>query len=135
MTIPSQVTRTSMSILERAGASTESFPVYARPIGLNTGTSTSPVRPIGDGDHAGEAMVLDHRAMHLAALRRRNPHGMFAAMRLRPILLCIALTACGRVASAPTPATSYPTSYETIITGGKIVDGTGNAWMYGDVGI
>jgi len=60
---------------------------------------------------------------------------MFAAMRLRPILLCIALTACGRVASAPTPATSYPTSYETIITGGKIVDGTGNAWMYGDVGI
>jgi dihydroorotase/N-acyl-D-amino-acid deacylase len=31
--------------------------------------------------------------------------------------------------------TSYPTSYETIITGGRIVDGTGNAWVYGDIGI
>src|SRR4029079_2698614 len=33
------------------------------------------------------------------------------------------------------PAASYPSSYETIITGGKIIDGTGNAWVYGDVGI
>jgi dihydroorotase/N-acyl-D-amino-acid deacylase len=33
-----------------------------------------------------------------------------------------------------TPASSYP-PYETVISGGKIVDGTGNAWFYGDVGI
>jgi dihydroorotase/N-acyl-D-amino-acid deacylase len=60
---------------------------------------------------------------------------MFAAMRHLP-LLALALAACARPSSAPTPAgASYPSSYETIITGGKIVDGTGNPWIYGDVGI
>ena len=60
---------------------------------------------------------------------------MFALMRL--ILLAIALTACARASSAPAPAasTSYPDSYETIIAGGRIVDGTGNAWFYGDIGL
>src|SRR6185369_12081373 len=44
--------------------------------------------------------------------------------------------ACGRpssTASAPSP--SYPSSYETVISGGRIVDGTGNAWFYGDIGV
>ena len=56
---------------------------------------------------------------------------MFAAMRL--FILAFALAACTRPSSAPAPA--YPASYETVITGGKIVDGTGNPWFYGDVGI
>src|SRR4051812_44007153 len=48
----------------------------------------------------------------------------------------LALTACARASSnTAAPAASYPSSYETIITGGKIIDGTGNAWVYGDVGI
>jgi dihydroorotase/N-acyl-D-amino-acid deacylase len=56
---------------------------------------------------------------------------------MRPSLAIafVALAACTRASSAPTPATSYPTSYETIITGGKIVDGTGNPWVYGDIGL
>jgi len=59
---------------------------------------------------------------------------MFATMK--PILiLALALAACTHASNAPAPAPSYPGSYETIITGGKIVDGTGNAWFYGDVGI
>jgi dihydroorotase/N-acyl-D-amino-acid deacylase len=53
---------------------------------------------------------------------------------MRPLLLSvIALAACARATSAPTPAAA--SSYETVITGGKIIDGTGNAWVYGDVGI
>ena len=53
---------------------------------------------------------------------------------MRPLLISvIALAACARATSAPTPAAA--SSYETIITGGKIIDGTGNAWVYGDVGI
>ena len=60
---------------------------------------------------------------------------MFAAMTPRLLLLAFVLAACTRASSAPTPAAAYPTSYETIITGGKIVDGTGNPWFYGDVGI
>lgn len=35
-------------------------------------------------------------------------------------------------AAAPRPANA---SYDVVITGGRIVDGTGNAWFYGDVGI
>jgi len=59
---------------------------------------------------------------------------MFAAMK--PIvILAVALAACTRASTAPTPTVAYPASYETIITGGRIVDGTGNAWFYGDVGI
>ena len=54
---------------------------------------------------------------------------------MRSIILAIALAACAPSSNVPTPATSYPTSYETVITGGKIIDGTGNAWVYGDVGI
>jgi len=58
---------------------------------------------------------------------------MFALMR-QPFLLVFAFAACTR-ASAPAPTPSYPSAYETIITGGKIVDGTGNAWVYGDLGL
>lgn len=37
-----------------------------------------------------------------------------------------------RPSTAPAPARD---AYDVIITGGRIVDGTGNAWHYGDVGI
>ena len=54
---------------------------------------------------------------------------------MRPtLLLALGLAACARPnSSAPTPAAA--SSYETIITGGKIIDGTGNAWVYGDIGL
>jgi N-acyl-D-amino-acid deacylase len=59
-------------------------------------------------------------------------HGM------RSILLCavaaVATTACaGRI--APPAATPAGTPYDVVIENGRIVDGTGNAWFYGDVAI
>jgi dihydroorotase/N-acyl-D-amino-acid deacylase len=58
--------------------------------------------------------------------------------RMRRILLCtvaaLVSTACaGRIA----PSTGTPTGapYDVIIENGRIVDGTGNAWYYGDVAI
>ena len=50
------------------------------------------------------------------------------------LLFVLSFAACTRGPSpAPSPAASG--SYETIISGGKIIDGTGNAWVYGDIGI
>ena len=44
--------------------------------------------------------------------------------------------ACARVTGAPnTVAAPASASYDVVITGGRIVDGTGNAWFYGDVGL
>ena len=43
------------------------------------------------------------------------------------------LAACARPASvAPTPDSG---AYDVVIENGRVVDGTGNPWMYGDVGI
>jgi N-acyl-D-amino-acid deacylase len=33
------------------------------------------------------------------------------------------------------PINSFSQKYDLILTGGKIVDGSGNSWFYGDVGI
>jgi N-acyl-D-amino-acid deacylase len=42
----------------------------------------------------------------------------------------------GACAGNPRPASASPQgSYDVVISGGKIVDGTGNPWYYGDVGI
>jgi len=53
-------------------------------------------------------------------------------MSRRFLIVMLALSACTRPSTAPSTA---PSSFDTVILGGKIVDGTGNAWYYGDVGI
>jgi N-acyl-D-amino-acid deacylase len=43
---------------------------------------------------------------------------------------------CAAPRTAPGPvARSAPTSYDVVIANGRIVDGTGDVWFYGDVGI
>ena len=49
--------------------------------------------------------------------------------RIRCWACALALTLAGL------PAVAQSGSYDIVILGGKIVDGTGNAWFYGDVGI
>ncbi|HJQ20075.1 MAG TPA: D-aminoacylase [Gemmatimonadaceae bacterium] len=54
-------------------------------------------------------------------------------MRKAVIAFMLATSACARSTTPSTaPAT---TSFTTVVTGGRIVDGTGNPWFYGDVGI
>lgn len=54
------------------------------------------------------------------------------AKRSLAILLLIILASC---ASGGRGSAGAGSSYDVVITGGRIVDGTGNPWYYGDVGI
>jgi len=62
---------------------------------------------------------------------------MFARMKLLPSLgaALLALAACTRPSAIGTPDVADTRSYDVVISNGKIVDGTGNPWFYGDVGI
>jgi len=52
-------------------------------------------------------------------------------MNLRlPLLALLATAAC-----ASATRSGEPTTYDVVISGGRIVDGTGNPWTYGDIGI
>jgi N-acyl-D-amino-acid deacylase len=60
-------------------------------------------------------------------------------MNMRSIALCIAATAalaaCTQPTTAPAPSRTSGQRFDMIIENGRIVDGTGAAWFYGDVGI
>src|SRR5437763_5573215 len=55
-------------------------------------------------------------------------------MLRRPLFLAATLAACAPVRTVPAPATSGG-AYDVVIANGRIVDGTGNPWFYGDVAI
>ena len=54
-----------------------------------------------------------------------------------PTRVLSAVGALALLSCAPPRTTSFgsPSSYDVVIVNGKVIDGTGNAWFYGDVGI
>jgi N-acyl-D-amino-acid deacylase len=61
--------------------------------------------------------------------------------RLVPLLLCSAALAAGAASCGPAPRpnavapVALGPPYDVVIEGGRIVDGSGNAWFYGDLAI
>lgn len=56
------------------------------------------------------------------------------ARRAAAVAALLALAACARAPAAPGIA-PQSAPFDVVITGGRIVDGTGSAWFYGDLGI
>src|SRR5438874_11863903 len=73
----------------------------------------------------------------------RRPSVQFAGVALRKhfsvmrrILLTLGVAGAMGCAGRVNPSTApQSNSYDVVIENGKIVDGTGNVWFYGDVGI
>src|SRR5712671_3836792 len=60
----------------------------------------------------------------------RLPISIRSSVMRRLAFALVFLTAC----THPQPGPAAP-MYDVVITGGRIVDGSGNPWFYGDVGI
>ncbi|MBA3670932.1 MAG: D-aminoacylase [Gemmatimonadaceae bacterium] len=69
---------------------------------------------------------------HLTSRPAASRFGSLAALAAL-VLSAVLLDGCASVATN-TPATRR-TDFDVVIENGRIVDGTGNPWMYGDVGI
>ena len=54
---------------------------------------------------------------------------------MRPVLSAAALAAGLAAGCASAPRVALDASYDVVIHDGRIVDGTGAAWFYGDIGI
>ena len=71
--------------------------------------------------------------VRFTSLARRHARSHFDMMK-RILLIAVFATACaGRV--TPNPGVSTSTPYDVVIENGRIVDGTGNVWFYGDLAI
>ena len=60
---------------------------------------------------------------------------MTFSFRSSAAIATVFLALVGCAGSAHPGATSPEGSYDVVISGGKIVDGTGNSWFYGDIGL
>ncbi len=55
--------------------------------------------------------------------------------RVVATVIAINLTACARAPAPETGASPRATPFDVVISNGRVIDGTGSAWFYGDIGI
>src|SRR5262249_29870907 len=69
----------------------------------------------------------------LSPISEHSTQPMLRPMPRRVAALAIVLVACTHASTPPLPQTGE--RYDVLVTNGRIVDGTGNAWFSGDVAI
>src|SRR6185312_6447972 len=92
-------------------------------------------RELADDDSTGEGYVL-HAGRGRSTSGPTIPPGVCVMRKLATIVAVLVAGSVGACRSAiSTGAAPSGGPYDVVITNGRIVDGTGNAWFWGDVGI
>ncbi len=66
---------------------------------------------------------------------RRRAASSYTVLRWTTFLLAFVIGACASTTATPTATPARGETYDVVLLGGRVIDGTGAAWFHGDVGI
>ena len=88
-----------------------------------------------DDDSVGEGYVLHSGPRVLSRVDLQFRRGCASCASSQPSSRVVAASSTAACRSPVRPVSPPPAPYDVVITNGRIVDGAGNAWFWGDVGV